>query len=164
MSTADRVGRLREKLREEGCDAVLITQADNRRYVTGFTGTAGAVLITASAARLLTDFRYIEQATQQAPEFEVVKVQRLHEELAGQVDELGLSSLAFEAEDMTVKQHTELSEALSEAGSQVELRPVTDWVDAARASKDISEIATLRRVVLIGDRTIEAVAPTMRPA
>ena len=163
MSTADRVGRLREKLREEGCDAVLITQADNRRYVTGFTGTAGAVLITASAARLLTDFRYIEQATRQAPEFEVVKVQRLHEELADQVDELGLSSLAFEAEDMTVKQHTTLSEALSEADSQVELRPVTDWVEAARASKDVSEIAALRRVVLVGDRTIEAVAPTMRP-
>ena len=93
----------------------------------------------------------------------MVKVQRLHEELADQVDELGLSSLAFESEDMTVKQHTELSEALSEAGSQVELRPVTDWIEASRASKDASEIATLRRVVLIGDRTIEAVAPTMRP-
>ena len=68
MSTIDRVGRLREKLRAEDCEAVLITQADNRRYVTGFTGTAGAALITANAARLLTDFRYIEQAGRQAPD------------------------------------------------------------------------------------------------
>ena len=163
MSTADRVGRLREKLRTEGCDAVLITQSDNRRYVTGFTGTAGAVLITASAARLLTDFRYIEQATQQAPEFEVVKIQKMHEGVAEQAEELGLSSLAFESEDMTVKQHTELSEALSEADSQVELQPVTDWVEASRASKDDNEIAALRRVVLIGDRTMEDVALKMRP-
>ena len=85
----------------------------------------------------------------------MVKVQRLHEGLAEQVDELGVVALAFEAEDMTVKQHTELTEALDEADSRVELRPVTDWVEGSRASKDDNEIAALRRVVLIGDRTIE---------
>ena len=49
-------------------DAILITQAENRRYATGFTGSAGLVMISATDAAIFTDFRYIEQAHKLSPE------------------------------------------------------------------------------------------------
>src|SRR5687768_5964932 len=92
-AVATRLARLRQRLtghppdhRETGSgassdggprlpvDAILVTNGDNRRYLSGFTGSAGMLLLTAGAARLLTDFRYVEQATIQAPDFEIVKL------------------------------------------------------------------------------------------
>ena len=56
-------------------DAILITQAENRRYATGFTGSAGLVMISATDAAIFTDFRYIEQAGAQSPAYEVVRIE-----------------------------------------------------------------------------------------
>src|SRR3972149_4376860 len=71
-----RVDRLRTLMAQQHVEAMLIGKAENRRPRTGFTGSAGFVLITASEALLLVDFRYVEQAAAQAPGFEVVKADR----------------------------------------------------------------------------------------
>ena len=62
-----RLERLRKRLGEEGLDAILISQGENRRYLSGFTGSAGFILISQQSAILATDFRYVEQAKSQAP-------------------------------------------------------------------------------------------------
>ncbi|MEK7872584.1 MAG: aminopeptidase P family N-terminal domain-containing protein, partial [Chloroflexota bacterium] len=72
--TAERLRRLREKLSEKELDAVFITAPENRRYLSGFTGSAGHLLVSARRAMLATDFRYWEQAARQSPAFELVKV------------------------------------------------------------------------------------------
>ena len=53
---------LRELLKEEEIDALLITNPYNRRYMTDFTGTAGVAIVSADDAVFITDFRYTEQA------------------------------------------------------------------------------------------------------
>ncbi|MEK9149207.1 MAG: aminopeptidase P family N-terminal domain-containing protein, partial [Candidatus Desantisbacteria bacterium] len=58
-------------LEEKGMDCLLVSQADNRRYLSGFTGSAGALLISIQRVILATDFRYVEQAKIQAPLFEI---------------------------------------------------------------------------------------------
>ncbi|MEG0146478.1 MAG: aminopeptidase P family N-terminal domain-containing protein, partial [Clostridia bacterium] len=63
----DRLFRLNGLMRERGLSAALITTPENMRYLTGFTGE-GAVLIGTGCATILTDFRYLEQATRQAPD------------------------------------------------------------------------------------------------
>ena len=68
-----RVVKLREKLQTKGLTAMLVASPINRRYLTGFTGSAGYVLITRDHAYLLTDFRYMTQAPQQAVGFQVVE-------------------------------------------------------------------------------------------
>ncbi|MCC2686097.1 MAG: Xaa-Pro dipeptidase, partial [Paenibacillaceae bacterium] len=61
-----RLKRIREIMVKRQVEALLVTNDINRRYLTGFTGTSGYVLITAQRAYLLTDFRYMEQAGKQA--------------------------------------------------------------------------------------------------
>ena len=74
MSGVNRLGRLRERLRKEGLDAILISSPENRRYLSGFTGSAGYLLVSQDDASLATDFRYMEQAAMQAPDFQIERI------------------------------------------------------------------------------------------
>ena len=169
MVRSDRLASVRERLLQEACAGLLISkpedvQSENLRYLTGFTGSTGYALLTADHARLLVDGRYVERAGQEAPDFEIVAVdQHIHDALAAQLKELRPDTLAFEAEHMTVKQHADLQEAIQRQQISVPLHPVAGWIEAMRVAKDAAEIARLRRVVLLGDRVLEAVAATIRP-
>ena len=69
-----RLEALRSLLAEEGVPALLVSNPANVAYLSGFTGTSGYVLVSEGKACLLTDFRYLEQAAEQAKGFEVVNV------------------------------------------------------------------------------------------
>ena len=71
---SDVLGVLREKLDEKGLDAILVSGPESRRYVSGFTGSAGYLLVSRVGATLATDFRYVEQAGNQSPAFQVTKM------------------------------------------------------------------------------------------
>lgn len=70
-----RVEKLRAAMKEEGVAAFLVTSPYNLRYLTNFTGSAGLAVITANKAYFVTDFRYTEQAAEQAQGFEIIKHQ-----------------------------------------------------------------------------------------
>ncbi|HYF79489.1 MAG TPA: aminopeptidase P family N-terminal domain-containing protein, partial [Symbiobacteriaceae bacterium] len=61
MATA-RLTKLRAAMAQRRVDGILICKPENRVYLSGFTGSAGWLVITAAEAYLLTDFRYTEQA------------------------------------------------------------------------------------------------------
>lgn len=145
-------------------DAMLVTQPENRRYLSGFTGSAGQLLVTPAAAILLTDFRYVEQAAAQAPAYEVVKVAG-HEwnAIAEQTARLGVRRLGIEAGHVTMDLYERLQAALSATESQAALAPQRGFVEALRHVKDPAEVEAIRRAVLIGDRAFEQVARSLRP-
>ena len=55
--------KLRKALQEQSIDGILITNGYNRRYMTGFTGTAGVAIVSQNDAVFITDFRYTEQVS-----------------------------------------------------------------------------------------------------
>src|SRR5690625_6532593 len=65
--------KIRKQLKNQGLDALLITNPFNRRYLSGFTGSSGTLLVSLEEAILFTDFRYIEQATNETNLFEIVE-------------------------------------------------------------------------------------------
>ncbi|MFQ5988066.1 MAG: aminopeptidase P family N-terminal domain-containing protein, partial [Dehalococcoidia bacterium] len=70
-----RLEKLRQRLAENELDAILISQGENRRYLSGFTGSAGFLLISQKSAILATDFRYVEQAQSQAAAFDIAQIE-----------------------------------------------------------------------------------------
>lgn len=68
----DKLAKVRHILESENLDALIILSDYNRRYISDFTGTSGALIISNNENKLITDFRYIEQATNQATHFEIV--------------------------------------------------------------------------------------------
>jgi len=166
VGVTHRLAALRRSIQQQepSIDGLLVMESENRRFLSGFTGSAGQLLFTAGASVLLTDFRYVEQAGAQAPDFEVVKTEGHAWPIAGeQAARLGVRRLGFESEAMTVDQHTRLREALNEKAPGVELVALRGFVEDVRQVKDAAEIALIREAVLIADRALEAVGAGLRP-
>lgn len=145
-----RVKRLRAKLEGLGLSALLVGSAVNRRYLTGFTGTSGAALITESSAFLLTDFRYMTQAPDQAPDFTVLEhAPDMLETVKTLLRAEGIGRLGFEERHVTFADYRSWSAALS----PIELVPVSSAVEDLRIVKDEREIAVMQEAAKLADDT-----------
>ena len=83
-------------------------RAENRRYISGFESSAGYLILTRNDAVLCTDFRYTEQASQQAPGWRVDRIGGKPDWLADLVNELKIKLLGFEADDISFNMHQAL--------------------------------------------------------
>ncbi|MGD2040182.1 MAG: Xaa-Pro peptidase family protein [Anaerolineae bacterium] len=155
-----RLTKLRSTLADQDLDAILVGQADNRRYLSGFTGSSGWLLITAERALLATDFRYYEQVERQAPDFELAKIKaRLSAELPDLLADLSVQRLGFESQHLSVDElHT-----LSESTGDVEWVPLKETVETLRATKDQAEIEALRRSAALNDAAFAHLVEIIRP-
>jgi Xaa-Pro aminopeptidase len=166
-----RLAKLREKLADEGLDAILITTPANRRYMSGFTGSAGALIVSRDRAVLATDFRYYEQVEKQAPQFELAKVkEKLADLLPDLTSDMDIRRLGFESKDLTVALHGQLGDALADAvksdgvrSDGVEFVATSDIVEELRIVKDETELAALRQAIAVGDAGYAHIADFMQP-
>lgn len=151
---------LRAALVREGVDALLVTHLPNVRYLTGFTGSAGLLLLRAADAVLITDFRYATQAPQEARTAAIVEIdpasvwQRLAKLLAASP----LAVLGIEAHALTVRDAERVREA-----TRGRVHPTTDLVERLRARKDPGEVAAIRAAASLAQEALAEVLPTVRP-
>jgi Xaa-Pro aminopeptidase len=152
MKVTSRLDRLRRKLDDKDIDAIFISQPENRYYLSGFDGSYGFLLITGLKATLATDFRYLEQAQAQSPEYGIFRVtSNLSDWFSRLVGESGIKRLGFEAGSITFTMHHQLRDALNEKKLPVKLVPVNGLVESLRAIKEPVEIEFIRKAVAIAD-------------
>ncbi|TLS36362.1 M24 family metallopeptidase [Pseudalkalibacillus caeni] len=155
----ERIERLREKFKENEMDGMLITSAYNRRYMTRFTGSAGVVVISKKGAKFITDFRYVDQAGEQAKGYEVVQhTASIIDEVAKAVSELGIKKLGFEQDHLTYSVFK-----LYEDKIDATLVPVSGVIEKLRMIKDSSELQTLKEATEIADAAFEHILTYIRP-
>src|SRR5512136_3070049 len=108
--TQSRLTEVRRVLEEKNLPALLVMQAENRRYLSGFTGSAGQLLITPTRAILAADFRYWEQSAKQAPDFTIYQAKgALKDYLSDLIAEAGNPArIGFENNTVTVAQHHDM--------------------------------------------------------
>ena len=153
---------VRERMRQQGLAALLITNPENRYYVTGFYGhddgadSAGRVLLTADRTVLFTDGRYSEQAREEAPDIEVIDSRDALPKLVAtalqtdgwQKAERGAKpqTLGVEADHLTLAQ----SKDLAAAGRRLfAVQPTRHLIEPIREVKDAAEIALTCRAAEI---------------
>lgn len=157
-----RLQQLRDRLLESSTDAYLITSRLNVRYLSGFTGSAGSLLIGKDFAALLTDGRYTLRAREEAPGFEIVVGKSPDDDLLRvQLEMRGLRKVGFEAAHVTVKTMEGWRERYHELG--VEWLPMNEAVEALRLVKDETEIASIRAACGIADATFQHIQLFMQP-
>ncbi len=158
MKTENRLLRLRQRLAEPELDGFLVSQPENRYYLSGFDGSAGYLLITAKDAVLATDFRYIEQAGEQASGYEIV---RISGDISGWLPRLAadynVNKCGFEAADISLAAYCQLTDALKKAGSRLQLEATEGIVESLRAIKEPEELELIRQAAELADRAIEHV-------
>lgn len=161
-----RTAALRRRLAEHELDALLVTRIANVRYLCGFTGSNGALLVTAAGQGprgelLVTDSRYSEQADAEAADVAVglvgggVALGELLAEHLGQGLRLGL-----ESHDVTWERLRALEAALA---GQAELLPAGRLVEELRAVKDATELAALRGGCALVDAALDALFGWLAP-
>jgi len=161
-----RLTKLRETLKTEGLDAILITQPQNRRYLSGFTGSDGVLLISQDQAILATDFRYYEQVERQAPDFRLVKVTARFETLLPElIQQVGAKTVGFESAHLTVDQHQKWQEVAEGAvsTSEFELAPTKGLVERIRAVKDEGELGKIKKAIALSDEALAHIAGFIEP-
>jgi len=157
---APRLSRARAQFSTVPIDALVVSHLPNIRYLTGFTATAGLLVLTATQCTLVVDFRYRSAARAHLAAFPelsdniklVVPANSYDESLVDLLKESGARRIGVEGAWMPVSRFVKLSQALaataptplrSQDGCPV-LVPTDRIIESARAVKDESEIATLR--------------------
>jgi Xaa-Pro aminopeptidase len=151
--------RLLRFFEEHDLDLLLIGHPLNLRYLSGFSGSEGALLLTPEGGWFLCDSRYTVQANSEVSGLIVVE-NALHQEgVAALVRQAGGHRLGFEAAHMTVSHHLGLAACLPE----MTLVPIGPELDTIRHCKDAEEIQQLANVAALASSSLEEVLKLVRP-
>ena len=167
-----RAETVRRTLADTGLDALIVTHPPNLRYLTGFDGSVGALLLTLSNAVLIVDGRYITTARDRvasSAELRWVRVElaarSLEEGLTDRIAETPVRTIGVEAAAMTLSRFDRLNALLQARQDKpgVRLAPSERIVERARVIKDADEIATFRTAAAmlsrVAARVLDAVGP-----
>ena len=154
----NRVLKLREEMGKLNLDAVLIEEGKNKRYLSGFTGTAGSILITKDKNILFTDFRYIQQASNQAIGFEIIEISRTNP-ITNFLKDMDIKRLGFEDDKMNVSVYNNYKETLG----NTEMVPLKGLMLELRAVKDELELEIIRQAAKIADEGFNHIVNFIKP-
>ncbi len=152
-----RIDQVRNNFEQWGTDALLVMSPHNRRWLTGFTGSAGEVMITRDAAYLATDGRYWAQAREQAPDYTVFEKSRESDSLEQFVRATAVNTIALEAAHVTMKMFGRLR-----ALEGITWRPLNETVETWRGVKSAAEITMIRAAAAITDHAMQQVPDIVR--
>ncbi len=152
MGRKDRLNRLLGSFTEQDIDAIFISQPENRRYLSGFAGSAGYLLITPQKQVLATDFRYLEQAKRQSPDYQVFRINGPTEDWFPElVDGPDINRLGFESRYTTFYHYRELSDIIKKAKLPFRLVPIDGLIESLRVIKEPEEIELIARAAAVSD-------------
>jgi Xaa-Pro aminopeptidase len=156
LDVAPRVGRLRDALDGASCDALIVTNLTNVRYLTGFTGSAGFLIVTGDDAVLITDGRYETQVVEQvaasgAPVTVEVTTNAQREVAIGAIGER--SRIGLESHSVSWAQQRSYQTWFTTA----ELVATDLLVEELRVTKDAGELARIEAAAAIADASLGAI-------
>ena len=164
MNYQARIDGLRATLEEEGIEGFVIINIEgsdslNLRYLTGFAGTFGILIITQGEQLLLTDSRYLERVKEETSGLEIVELKgNWAERLGEQLKDLGLKEVGVNELAISLHDFNQLKEK-----AEVEPVPLEGPVERLRLRKDEEEISLIRRAVELTDRAFDHALESVRP-
>jgi Xaa-Pro aminopeptidase len=163
-----RIDRIKKYLKQNNLDAAYIYYPldtgnflPNVRYLTGFSGSSGAVFVTPKASYFITDFRYKDQSSKEVKGSKVVVSSKNPISTLADIKEAKTKNLrlGIEAHRLTVAQKSQLAETLPDAI----LVDTTDMVEDLMVCKDKSEIDNIKKAVEISDTAFERILGILKP-
>lgn len=143
----NRISKTQSQLKKYKLDALWITNPFNVRYLSGYIGTNGRLLVTPRRVILVTDFRYLRSAKKQVPQ----SVQ-IHDQKEG-IGALfkGIKKMGYEQDHLIVSQFNRMKKAFP----KVKWVPVSGMIEDLRMIKDEGEMMTLRKACRMADEALK---------
>ena len=153
--------RVQEILKKLSIGAVLISNGNNMRYVSGFAGAEGYLYISEKRHAVITDFRYTTQAEIEAKGYEIITIGNggYEEAINEAINTDGISHLGFEAEDMFYAKYNRLKEKLNIE----ELIPISNEITNMRHIKTAKELERIKTAEAIGDQVFTEILTFIKP-
>ena len=157
-----RVEKLLGLLEERGLQALFVTGPENRLYLSGFSGSSGALFITGEALYLIVDFRYAVQAGMECPHLTVVELaagKSPADVLAELAEKHRLKNIGCEGDHLTLNQFESLKKKLP----GTELIATGGLVEGLRMVKEEAEIRLIEEAVRLAELSFKEVLPAVKP-
>src|SRR4030042_771445 len=159
-----RLQKLRQSLKQKELDVLVISQQENRRYLSGFTGVTGWLLISDNSTCLAVDFRYVEQAKKESPDFDVIHIKG---DTAGWLPKLasdsGFKRVGFEADQVPFAVYQQLCRTINDDGYRFQLIPTIGLFESIRAVKEPEELKSIAEAVKLADAAFDHAKLVLRP-
>ncbi|HLW86071.1 MAG TPA: Xaa-Pro peptidase family protein [Candidatus Sulfotelmatobacter sp.] len=165
MNYQQRQHNLRERLATTQFDALLVSHLPNIRYLCGFTGSSGFLLVGEAGSVFFTDVRYDTQARAEVNAAKVVVAREaVLKAVAERISAVrGRKSIAIEADHVTVSERNRLNALIP---SRLRLKNASALVERLRMIKDEEELMLIRAAVNLGaklfDRALEVIRPGVK--
>ncbi len=154
----NRIQKVKELIKEKEVHGILISSPENRRYFSGFTGSAGNLLITPDKNLLVTDFRYISQGKEQAEGYEIIKTSKEYS-LTNVIKNEKLESIAIEEDYTTYEQYLKYTEKLPD----IDIKSLDKNLLKIRSIKEEDEISKIRNAAQITDKAYSYILNEIKP-
>jgi Xaa-Pro aminopeptidase len=154
--------QLARAIKDEGLDAVLVSNVHNVTYLTGFSGDSTQLILGRDTALLVSDFRYISQIEEECPGLDTKirpTTQSLQAAVIEAIKQLRLRSIGFESATMSVAE----LETLQQDTPAVSWKGARDRVEKFRIVKDADEVAQIREAIGIAERAFAMFRAMLRP-
>ncbi len=148
---------LNKLLSKAGVDGLLVTDLANVRYLTGFSGSSGFLLIAPNASLFVTDFRYQEQAAQQVKGCRIIiENSERPREIKTLCGKFGIRRLGFESHDISYDFHKKLSR------QKIKLKPLKGIIESLRVIKSSKEISSIKIAVKRAEKAFRRLSPHIK--
>ncbi len=149
-----RIKKLQTEIKKRGLSAVLITKPENVRYLCGFVGTNGRILITPKKAILITDFRYLRSARKQIP-----RAVKIYDQIDGLRKIMGkFKIIGFEENHLVYSYFLMYKRELK----GVKFKPISGMVEEMRMIKDRDEMKVIKKAVKTANEVFEKFVKTIK--
>ncbi len=145
-----RISRLQNKYSPYKIDSLIFYNMSNIRYLSGFTGSDGVLLISSGQTNLLVDGRYTAQAGLEATDVQVIEYKNKVEGIIEAINKFKLERIGFEADSITLEIYNQLTSSIP----RETFIDLTGDLRLIRACKDETEIALLKRAAEISSSAI----------
>ena len=154
-----RISRVRQKFSDYKIDSLIFLNMNNIRYLSGFTGSDGIMIVGEKRTVLLVDGRYITQAKLEAAGAEIIEYKDKIKGIIQAVQELNLKYIGFEAGSISVQMYNQLIQQLPDEV----LVPLGKELKLLRAYKDEAEISLMKKAAEISSAAILALTSEIKP-
>ncbi len=145
----DRLKSVREIMSFHQLDGILFSNLENIRYLCGFTGSDGTLLLTPHQSFFLTDSRYWTQAGEEVKGSKIIPYKKKMEEIVSLLLDLNMKTIGFESASLTFAFYKSLSERIA---NEARLIPLGNELKNLRAVKDEFELALIRQAIHIASQ------------
>lgn len=153
--------RVTEIMEQRNCDAMIISNRYNMRYISGYCGDTGIVVITKQDKLIFTDFRYIYQAQAETKDYEIIDIgtDSYAKCVAKELKNRQVKRAGFEEEELTYAMYCKYRKEFED----IELISYSDELSKLRMVKTEKELACIKQAEHIGDIVFTQILRELRP-